>query len=181
MSRIGKNPIVIPAGVEVKVEGSEITVKGPKGVLKQEIHPQVMVEVKDNNIQVTIKDETDKSQRALWGLFGSLLRNMVKGVTEGFIKKLEISGVGMKYAVVGNKVILNVGFSHPVEFAIPAGITITVEGNIMTVAGIDKQVVGEIAAQIRKIKKVEPYKGKGIKYLGEIFIRKAGKTASKGK
>lgn len=181
MSRIGKNPIVIPAGVEVKVEGNEITVKGPKGVLQQEIHPQVMVEVKENNILVTIKDETDKSQRALWGLFGSLIRNMVKGVTEGFIKKLEISGVGMKYAVAGNKVILNVGFSHPVEFPIPTGITITVEGNLMTVAGIDKQVVGEIAAQIRKIKKVEPYKGKGIKYQGEIFIRKAGKTASKGK
>jgi len=181
MSRIGKNPIVIPSGVEVKVEGNEVTVKGPKGTLTQVIHPQVSLEVKDNSILVRVKDETDKSQRALWGLFGSLTINMVKGVTEGFVKKLEISGVGMKYAVSGKKVILNVGFSHQVEFEIPEGITIVVEGNIMMISGIDKQLVGETAAQIRRIKKVEPYKGKGIKYLGEQYIRKAGKTASKGK
>jgi large subunit ribosomal protein L6 len=181
MSRIGKNPIVIPSGVEIKVEGNEINVKGPKGALKQDIHHQVSFEVKDNTIVVAIKDETDKSQRALWGLFGSLIRNMVKGVTEGFEKKLEINGVGMKYAVVGKNVVLNVGFSHPVEYPIPAGITAAVEGNVLTIAGIDKQLVGETAAQIRRIKKVEPYKGKGIKYAGEIFIRKAGKTASKGK
>ncbi|MFA5021394.1 MAG: 50S ribosomal protein L6, partial [Patescibacteria group bacterium] len=111
----------------------------------------------------------------------SLIRNMVEGVVSGFTKKLEINGVGMKYAVSGNKVILNVGFSHPVEFDIPAGITISVEGNILSVSGIDKQLVGETAAQIRRIKKIEPYKGKGIKYVGELFIKKAGKAAAKAK
>jgi large subunit ribosomal protein L6 len=179
MSRIGKNPINLPAGVEVKIEDGEIAVKGPKGTLNQKLHKLVTVEVEGQSLLVKIKDETDKSQRALWGLFGSLITNMVKGVTEGFEKKLEINGVGMKYAVSGKKVILNVGFSHPVEFDIPEGINITVEGNVMTVSGIDKQVVGEVAAQIRKIKKVEPYKGKGIKYLGEQYIKKAGKTAGK--
>ncbi len=181
MSRIGKNPIAIPSGVEVKVEGGEIIVKGAKGVLKQATHPLVDVAVVDNSVIVKVKDEENKSQRALWGLFGSLIRNMVKGVTEGFSKQLEINGVGMKFAVTGKKVVLNVGFSHPVEYQIPENINIVVEGNVMTISGADKQLVGEIAAQIRKIKKVEPYKGKGIKYVGEQFIRKAGKTAGKGK
>jgi len=181
MSRIGKNPITIPTGVEVKLGEGLIMVKGPKGSLEQKIHPKVSVEVIDNAVSIKVKDETDRSQRALWGLFGSLIKNMILGVTQGFEKKLEINGVGMKYAVSGNKVILNVGFSHPVEYAIPAGISIAVEGNVLTVTGIDKQVVGEVAAQIRKIKKVEPYKGKGIKYVGEEYIKKAGKAAGKGK
>ncbi len=179
MSRIGKNPINIPTGVEVKVENNEVIVKGPKGTLKQQLHPVVSLVIENNSILVKIGNESDKSQRAIWGLFGSLVTNMVKGVTEGFVKKLEINGVGMKYAVAGKKVNLNVGFSHPVEFDIPEGIDIVVEGNVMTVSGIDKQLVGEVAAQIRKIKKVEPYKGKGIKYLGEQYIKKAGKTAGK--
>lgn len=179
MSRIGKNPINLPAGVEVKIEAGEIMVKGPKGTLKQKLHQVVTVEINGQSLAVKIKDETDKSQRALWGLFGSLITNMVKGVTEGFEKKLEINGVGMKYAVNGKKVVLNVGFSHPVEYDIPEGVDIVVEGNVMTISGIDKQIVGEVAAQIRKIKKVEPYKGKGIKYLGEQYIKKAGKTAGK--
>lgn len=181
MSRIGKNPITIPAGVEVKVENGAIEVKGPKGSLKQVLHALVTVKVEGNEIKITVKDETVRSQRALWGLFGSLVRNMVKGVTEGFEKKLEINGVGMKYAVSGKKVILNVGFSHPVEFDIPEGLEVKVEGNILTVSGIDKQAVGEVAAQLRRIKKVEPYKGKGIKYLGEAYVKKAGKAAGKGK
>jgi len=181
MSRIGKNPIAIPAGVEVKIEGAMIEVKGPKGVLTQVIHPLVKVEKVENSVIVKIQDESDRSQGALWGLFGSLIKNMIAGVTEGFVKKLEINGVGMKAAVSGKNLILNVGFSHPVEFAIPQGTEITVEGNVITVSGIDKQLVGETAAQIRKIKKVEPYKGKGIKYVGEQFIRKAGKAAAKGK
>lgn len=181
MSRIGKNPITIPSGVEVKLDGNKLTVKGPKGLLEQVLHPQISLTIADNIISVSVKDETDKNQRALWGLFGSLIRNMVIGVADGFSKKLEISGVGMKYAVAGKKVNLNVGFSHPVEFDIPEGIDIVVEGNVMTISGIDKQVVGEVAAQIRKIKKVEPYKGKGIKYLGEQYIKKAGKAASKAK
>jgi len=181
MSRIGKNPITIPSGVEVKLTGDVVEVKGPKGSLQEKLHPLVSVDLKDGVIQVKIKDEEDKSQRALWGLFGSLIRNMITGVTVGFSKKLEINGVGMKYAVSGNKVNLNVGFSHPVEFPIPDGIAITVETNIMTVSGIDKQLVGETAAQIRRIKKVEPYKGKGIRYVGELFIKKAGKAAGKAK
>ena len=181
MSRIGKNPISVPSGVEVKLDGDIIEIKGPKGSLKEKLHPLVSVESKDNVIQVGIKDEDNKSQRALWGLFGSLIRNMITGVTVGFSKKLEINGVGMKYAVSGRKVILNVGFSHPVEFPIPEGIDINIEANIMTVSGIDKQLVGETAAQIRRIKKVEPYKGKGIKYVGELFIKKAGKAAGKAK
>lgn len=181
MSRIGKNPIAIPAGVEVKIEGEVIEVKGPKGVLTQIIHPLVAVEKNDNAITIKVQDESDRSQGALWGLFGSLIRNMITGVTEGFVKKLEINGVGMKAAAAGKKLTLNVGFSHPVEFAVPQGIEISVEGNIITISGIDKQLVGEVAAQIRKIKKVEPYKGKGIKYVGEDFIRKAGKAAAKGK
>ncbi len=181
MSRIGKNPITIPNGVEVKLNGDVVEVKGPKGSLQEKLHPLVSVELKDDSIQVKVKDEENKSQRALWGLFGSLIRNMIAGVTLGYSKKLEINGVGMKYAVSGNKVILNVGFSHPVEFAIPENISITAEGNILTVSGIDKQLVGETAAQIRRIKKVEPYKGKGIKYVGEQFIKKAGKAAGKGK
>ncbi|MFA6525905.1 MAG: 50S ribosomal protein L6 [Candidatus Buchananbacteria bacterium] len=181
MSRIGKNPITIPSGVEVTLTGDVVEVKGPKGSLKEKLHPLVSAELKDGTLQVKIKDEENKSQRALWGLFGSLIRNMITGVTIGFSKQLEINGVGMKYAVSGNKVNLNVGFSHPVEFAIPAGITIAVEANIMTISGIDKQLVGETAAQIRRIKKVEPYKGKGIRYVGEKFIKKAGKAAGKGK
>lgn len=181
MSRIGKNPISLPAGVEVKIEGGNVTVKGPKGSLQQAIHEQVKVEVKDNAVLISVVDPEEKKQRALWGLFGSLIRNMVAGVTEGFVKKLEINGVGMKFAVAGKKVVLNVGFSHPVEYVIPEGITIATEGNIMMISGIDKQLVGETAAQIRKIKKVEPYKGKGIKYVGEQYIKKAGKAAGKGK
>lgn len=181
MSRIGKTPIAIPGGVEVKIEENIIEIKGPKGLLNQLIHPLVKVEQVENSLVLKIADENDRSQRALWGLFGSLIKNMIIGVTEGFTKQLEINGVGMKAAVSGKKLILNVGFSHPVEFEIPQGINITVEGNIIKVSGIDKKLVGETAAQIRKIKKVEPYKGKGIKYVGEQFIRKAGKAATKGK
>lgn len=181
MSRIGKQLIVIPAGVDFKVEEGIVTVKGPKGQLIQKLHPQVRVEKNDNNVSIKVLDETDKSQRALWGLFGSLIKNMITGVTEGFTTKLEINGVGMKAAATGNKLVLNVGFSHPVEYLIPSGTAVAVEGNVIVVTGIDKQLVGETAAQIRKIKKVEPYKGKGIKYVGEKYIKKAGKAASKAK
>ncbi len=180
MSRIGKQKIVIPAGVEIKVDENRIlSAKGPKGLLSQQIHPQVTVDISEGVISLSIENEKDRSQLALWGLFGSLIKNMIIGVTEGFTKKLEINGVGMKGAVSGKNLVLNVGFSHPVNFAVPEGINITVEGNVITVSGIDKQLVGETAAQIRKIKKVEPYKGKGIKYVGEVVRRKAGKAASK--
>ncbi len=178
MSRVGKKIILIPAGVEMKTDGSVVVVKGPKGELKQELHPHVSVEIKDGQASVKIKDETDKSQRALWGLFGSLLKNMVIGVTQGFSKKLEINGVGFNAAASGKKLVLKVGFSHQVDFPVVDGIDIKTEGNTITVSGIDKQLVGEVAAQIRKIKKPEPYKGKGIKYAGEQLIRKAGKAAA---
>lgn len=179
MSRIGKQPINVPAGVFAKIEDGVITVKGPKGDLKQAIHPDVAIELNDNIITIKVKDETEKQQKSLWGLFGSLVSNMILGVTEGFSKKLEITGVGFKAMAAGKKLTLNVGFSHPVEFAVPEGIEVKTEGNSITVTGADKQVVGEVAAQIRKIKKPEPYKGKGIKYAGEVIRRKSGKTAGK--
>jgi len=181
MSRIGKQPIVIPSGVTVANVDHVLTVKGPKGELKQAIHQQVNCVIAEDVITVSVKDETNSRQRALWGLFGSLIRNMITGVTTGYEKKLDISGVGFKAAVNGSTLVLNVGFSHPVNFTIPKGLVVAVEGNIISVSGIDKQLVGEIAAQIRKVKKVEPYKGKGIKYVGELVRRKAGKAAAKSK
>lgn len=181
MSRIGKQPITIPAGVTVTIDGLLLHAKGPKGELSQKIHPQVLVTQQDGVLTVNVKDEDDKSQRALWGLFGSLVNNVILGVTEGFSKQLDITGVGFKAAVAGGNLVLNVGFSHQVNFPVPQGIEIKVEGNVITVTGIDKQLVGETAAQIRKIKKVEPYKGKGIKYVGEVVRRKAGKAAAKSK
>lgn len=181
MSRIGKQLITIPQGVTAKLEGAVLSVKGPKGELKETIHPFVKVEIKDNAIAINVNNEKDKFNKSLWGLFGSLINNMIEGVTKGFEKKLEINGVGMRASVSGNKLVLNVGFSHPVDYNIPEGIAIAVAENVIAVSGIDKQLVGETAAQIRRIKKVEPYKGKGIKYVGEQFIRKAGKAAAKSK
>jgi len=179
MSRIGKKQIEIPNGVEVKVENGVISVKGTKGLLNQELHPVVSLEINGNVANVKVQDENNKSQRSLWGLFASLVINMITGVTEGFSKKLEINGVGFKANATGKKLILNVGFSHPVEYDAPEGIEIKTEGNAITISGIDKQAVGEVAAQIRKIKKPEPYKGKGIKYADEVIRKKAGKAAGK--
>lgn len=177
MSRIGKKPIVIPAGVEVTINGDEVTIKGPKGSLAQKIISQVKAEVKDGQILVSVQDEENNKQRAFWGLFRKLLANMVDGVTKGFEKKLEINGIGFKAAAQGNKLVLNLGFSHPINFELPKGIVGTVEANVITITGIDRQLVGQTAANIRKLKKPEPYKGKGIKYAGEIIRRKAGKAA----
>jgi len=180
MSRIGKKPIKILEGVEAKVDKDEIVIKGPKGELRQRIHPFVKVEIKDQNINLNVKNPADKKQKALWGLFGSLIKNMIIGVTEGYEKKLEVIGVGFKVNLQGDKLILNVGYSHPVEFKLPQGISATADKNIITISGIDKQKVGEVSAQIRRIRKPEPYKGKGIKYVEEIIRKKAGKTAAKG-
>ncbi len=177
MSRIGKKPIEIPEKVEIKTEGPGIVVKGPKGELRMRIHPLVKIEQKDKQLIVSVKNETDRNQKAVWGLTRTLIANLVEGVTDGFKKQLEINGIGYKANVSGKKLILNIGYSHPVEFPIPEGIDIKIEANIITVAGIDKKLVGETAAQIRAIKKPEPYKGKGIKYLDEVVRRKAGKTA----
>lgn len=178
MSRIGKQKITIPTGVDVKVEGDIITVKGPKGQLTQQLHNDVSVNIDNGIISVKVEKESDKQQRSLWGLFSSLIANMVIGVTEGYSKQLEINGVGFKAAIAGKKLTLNVGFSHPVDYEVPEGIDIKVEGNLITITGIDKQMVGEVAAQIRKVKKPEPYKGKGIKYIDEQIRRKAGKAAA---
>lgn len=180
MSRLGKLPIKLNEKTQAKIENNFIIVKGPKGELKQKLHKLAKVDLKDNEIIVSVNNPKRKEEKSFWGLYRSLINNMVLGVNEGYEKKLEINGVGFKMAVNGNKVNLNVGFSHPVVYNLPEGITATAEGNIITISGIDKQLVGETAAQIRKIKKPEPYKGKGIKYVGEVIRRKAGKTATKG-
>lgn len=180
MSRIGKKILTLPAGVTVEITPSNVTMKGPKGELKLALHPHITVFKNDSEVSVTTVNEENKRDRALWGTFASLIENMLEGVTKGFKKQLEINGVGYKAALKGKALALEVGFSHPVEFQAPQGITFTVEKNVITVEGIDKHLVGETAAQIRAIKKPEPYKGKGIKYLTEVIRRKAGKTAAKG-
>lgn len=180
MSRVGKLPIPLPNGTQAKIENNFIVVKGPKGELKQEMHNLVKIEIDEKEIKVAVKDQEDKRQRALWGLFRNLIRNMVVGVNDGYEKKLEIVGVGYRVAASGSKLTLNVGYSHPVDFPLPQGISVKVEGNVISLNGIDKQLLGETAAQIRRTRKPEPYKGKGIKYFGEIIKRKAGKAAAKG-
>jgi len=180
MSRLGKLPIELPEGVQVSLNEDVLTVKGSKGELQLTILPVIEVKIEDKQVIVKLKDDADKKARPFWGLFWSLTRNMVIGVSEGFEKKLEVNGVGYRAAVSGKKLNLNLGFSHPIDFDIPEGITITVEGNVITISGIDKQLVGETAAQIRKLRKPEPYKGKGIKYMDEVIRKKAGKTAAKG-
>ncbi len=181
MSRIGKMPIIIPAGVETTITAEEITVKGPKGTLTVKIPDGVQLQknAETNSIIVDVKDHEDGKQRALWGLARQLVANAVFGVQTAYSKSMEFIGVGFKVEVSGNVIKMEVGFSHPVKFQLPEGITATVEKNVLTINGIDKQLVGEIAAQIRKIRPPEPYKGKGIKYTDEVIRRKAGKTASK--
>jgi large subunit ribosomal protein L6 len=174
MSRIGKKPILIPEGVEVKIEGQKVTIKGPKGELSREIRPEIKVGVSEEKILVSPQIETKKTQ-ALWGLSRVLIFNVIRGVTEGYEKKLEIEGLGFKASVEGENLILYVGFSHPVKIKAPKDIKFLVEKNVITVSGIDKELVGQIAAKIRKVKLPEPYKGKGIRYLGEVIRRKVGK------
>ena len=176
MPRIGKKIIIIPQDVTVTISDQQVIVKGPKGTLERDFHGRINFEKKDNIIKVTVKKPEEKRSRELWGSSRVSLFNMVKGVTEGFSKKLEIHGVGYRASVSGKKLILNLGFSQPVEFEIPPGIEIKVEKNIITISGIDKQLVGQVAAQIREMRKPEPYKGKGIKYVDEIIRRKAGKV-----
>lgn len=179
MSRIGRKQILIPAGVEVKISGSDIEVKGPKGVLKMKAAPEIVVELKEKEIHFTPKKEDLKS-KALWGLTRTLVNNMVLGVVKGFEKRLEINGVGFKAAVEGKKLVLSVGLSHTVDIPAPEGIEFKVEKNVIIVSGIDKGLVGQVSAQIRRVKPPEPYKGKGIKYIDEIIKRKLGKKAAAG-
>lgn len=181
MSRIGRLPVAIPAGVDVKMNGNEVTVKGPKGTLTQFFHPDMVIEKEGDEIHIKRKSDL-KKDKALHGLTRSLLKNMVTGVTEGFSKALEINGVGYRAQKQGNKLILTLGYSHPVEMVEPAGITIDVPAqNQIIVRGIDKQAVGEVAAKIREKRPPEPYKGKGVKYVNEVILRKEGKTGAKKK
>lgn len=179
MSRLGKIPIKLSKGTQVKIENNFIIIKGPKGELKMKINDLVKIELKDEEIVVRVDNPEEKKGKSLWGLYRSLINNMVVGVNQGFEKKLEINGVGYRASVRGRKIILNLGFSHPVEYNLPEGITADIKDNIITLGGIDKQLVGEVAAQIRKLKKPEPYKGKGIKYIDEVIRRKVGKAAVK--
>ncbi len=178
MSRIGKQPIVVPAGVTITVGETEITVAGPKGSLKVPVQQNTKTEVDGNLIKVTRSDDEPES-RAWHGLQRALLNNAVLGVTKGFEKKLEINGVGFRLQGGGKQIEMALGFSHPVKYTAPEGIDLKVEKMNITVSGIDKQKVGQIAAEIRALKKPEPYKGKGIKYVDEVILRKAGKAGKK--
>jgi len=179
MSKIGKKPIVIPAGVEVTISGQTVTVKGAKGTLTREVHPKMTVAKQDNDIVITKNDDSRQAQQ-LWGLTRTLVSNMVDGVSKGFEKILEIQGVGYKAALDGAKLNLAMGYSHPVLIDPPAGIVFSVEGNTkVIVRGIDKQAVGDISSNIRAVRPPEPYKGKGIRYSGEKVRRKAGKSGKK--
>ncbi len=176
MSRIGRKPVAIPSGVKVEIKEGTIFVEGPKGKLSRVLPGRINVEIKDNIANV-IRQGNIASDKALQGLIRALLVNMVKGVTEGFVKELEIVGVGFKAAVQGNTLKLEVGYSHPVNFAAPEGIKIeTPKATLVVIRGIDKEKVGEVAAEIRLVYPPEPYKGKGIRYLGEFVKKKVGKA-----
>ncbi len=183
MSRIGLMPIPVPQGVKVNIKGNEVTVEGTKGKLVRLFHPDMSIALKDGNLIVS-RPSDNRNHRALHGLTRSLLNNMVEGVTKGFEKGIELSGVGYRAQKAGDKVSLQIGFSHPVEFTPPAGVEIVVEGtNRLRIVGIDKEAVGETAAQIRALRPVDSYKGKGVKYAGEklrLKPGKAGKAALKG-
>lgn len=177
MSRIGKQIIEIPQGVTVTLTHDELQVRGPKGTLTRKIHPLVTVRVEGETVTIDVAQHEEKKERSLWGTFGSHIQNMVEGVTKGFKKQLEINGVGYKVALQGKDLRLDVGFSHPVMYHIPETVTVAVEKNVMTLESPDKELLGQTAAEIRGIKKPEPYKGKGIKYSDETIRRKAGKAA----
>ncbi len=177
MSRVGNKPITIPDGVEVKTDGNTFSVKGKLGALSCVIPPEVGYSNEDGVITFTRKGDRPQ-QRADHGLARALVNNLIVGVTEGYTKELELQGVGYKWAVEGKKIALNVGYSHPVAVPIPDGIKAEIKGNNLKISGIDKQVVGFVAASVRKKKKVEPYKGKGIRYKGEYVRRKAGKAGA---
>lgn len=176
MSRIGKKPIVLPSGVTASVKDGILEVAGSKGKLTLPLHERVAIANADNALTISVPNPDNKKDNALWGLFRSLVQNMVDGVTKGFEKKLEVNGVGFKVASGPGKLTMSLGFSHPVEVVIPKELEVTVDKNVITVTGIDKQLVGQFAANVRSLKPPEPYKGKGIKYIDETIIRKAGKV-----
>jgi len=179
MSRIGRAPITVPAGVDVKIDGNVVTVKGPKGELTKEINSIITAKVEDGHILVE-RPNDEKEARSLHGLTRTLINNMVVGVTEGYKKELEVNGVGYRVAKEGKKLVMNIGFSHPVTVEEIDGITIDAPNpNAIVISGIDKQKVGQFAADVRKKRMPEPYKGKGIKYKDEVIRRKEGKTGAK--
>ena len=179
MSRIGKQPISIPPNVTLEVKDNLITVKGPRGELRRELHPDIGVEMREKEIAVTVRRQSKKAA-ALWGLSRAILANMLEGVSSGFEKKLEFEGIGYRASLEGSTLLMQLGFSHPVRFAAPEGISFWVEKNSIKVSGIDKELVGNTAASIRSLRPPEPYKGKGIRLVGEIIRRKAGKKAVTG-
>ncbi|BBO74879.1 50S ribosomal protein L6 [Desulfosarcina widdelii] len=179
MSRVGKKVITIPEKTSVDYKDRVIVVKGEKGTLTRTLHPAVDLEIKDNTIFVTIEQE-DRKNRSLQGLTRSLVANMVDGVSKGFERVLEINGIGYRAEMKGKSIVLNLGYSHPIDFPLPDGIDATVDkNNVIRLTGIDKERVGQTAASIRKLRKPEPYKGKGVKYAEEYIQRKAGKTGTK--
>ena len=179
MSRIGRKPITVPAGVTLEQTGSRIVVTGPKGSLELDLLPGLALEQTDGVVKLAKTEETPETGRS-YGLMRTLVNNMIIGVSQGFTRQLEINGVGFRASIAGNTITLSLGFSHPVVFTLPDGVEAKVEKNLVTLSGFDKQQVGQVAANLRALKKPEPYKGKGIKYVEERIRRKAGKTATKG-
>ncbi len=177
MSRLAKRPIAIPQSAEITISGGDIRVKGPKGTLTKMGHRFVAIEVGPEGVQITKKGESIEAQAAV-GTYASHVRNMMEGVTKGFSKKLLVEGVGFKWDVAGKVLNLSLGFSHPVKMDIPDGLTVVAEKNALTISGFDKELVGQFAANVRALKKPEPYKGKGIRYEGEVIRRKQGKKAA---
>jgi large subunit ribosomal protein L6 len=179
MSRIGKQLMAIPSGVTVEAKDGMILVSGPKGVLKRPLDARVSVIVENGTVRADVADKEEKSERSVWGTFAAHIKNMMTGVTTGFQKQLEINGVGYRVAMQGKDLKFEVGYSHPVVYQMPADVSAAVEKNLITLKSSDKELLGRTAAEIRDIRKPEPYKGKGIKYLDEVIRRKAGKTAAK--
>ncbi|HLU65989.1 MAG TPA: 50S ribosomal protein L6 [Kofleriaceae bacterium] len=176
MSRVGKKPIPVPSGVQVSVSGSAISVKGPKGQLQMDLHPKVKVTQEGSELVCT-RDSDDRESRAAHGLVRAHLANMVQGVSAGFQRKLEINGVGYRAEVSGKKLVLQLGYSHPINYDLPDGVTAAVDKNVVVLSGIDKQLLGATAAKVRSFRPPEPYKGKGVKYAEETILRKVGKAA----
>ncbi|HOX60953.1 MAG TPA: 50S ribosomal protein L6 [Candidatus Magasanikbacteria bacterium] len=179
MSRVGKQIIKIPAGVTVELKDNKFSVKGPKGSLERVIDPRIKLNITATEITVDVAHKDEKRERSLWGTYAAHVKNMVEGVVKVYQKKLEINGVGYKAAMQGKDVKLDVGYTHPVVYKMPESVTAVVEKNVLTLESPNKELLGQVASEIRAVRKPEPYKGKGIKYLEEVIRRKAGKTAAK--
>ncbi len=177
MSRIGKNPVALPATIEASFTGGVFTVKGPKGTLARPFTDDVSVTLTPESVTIAPAKETLLA-KALWGTYAAHIQNMIKGVTEGFVKVLQVEGVGYRGEVKGTTLVMQLGYSHPVTFEIPQGVSVVVEKSVITISGIDKEVIGQFAANVRAKRKPEPYKGKGIRYQGEFILRKQGKKAT---